>query len=164
MRYALVVAVALCGPQQVVAVTLEQVILHEHPLFKPREAHLTVGRDGRVYLACWGVSATPYGYVMRLSRDGKDRFGAEVVAAAFNATANKDGTLATANPGYGGHKVAVYGPSFRVRGGVDDFAPDHGPAHVEAGEGGDFYGLDHHRARIVRVSPAGRLVKVYSLP
>src|SRR5262249_49834558 len=138
----------LCGPLTLAlpgasrAVTLEQVILHEHPLFKPREAPLTVGRDGRVYMACWGVSATPYGYVMRLSRDGKDRFGAEVVAAAFNATANKDGALATANPGYGGHKVAVYGPSYQFRGGVDDFEHDYRPAHVEAGAGGGFFGPD----------------------
>src|SRR5262245_17407859 len=123
MRWArlqfLCLPLVLAGPPRGLAAELEQVISHEHPLFKPREAHLTVGRDGRVYLACWGVSATPYGYVMRLSRDGKERSGAEVVAAAFNATANRDGTVATANPGYGGHKVAVYGPSFRVRGGVD---------------------------------------------
>jgi len=44
---------------------------------------------------------------------------------------------------------------------VDDFE---NPAHVEAGEGGDFYGLDPHRMQIVRVSPRARHLKTYSLP
>src|SRR5690348_12463315 len=38
------------------AADLEQVVTHEHPLFKPAEAHLTVGRDGRAYLAPWGLT------------------------------------------------------------------------------------------------------------
>jgi len=31
------------------------------------------------------------------------------------------------------------------------------PAHVEAGPGGDFYALDQHRDRIVRLSSAGKV-------
>jgi outer membrane protein assembly factor BamB len=155
---------ALSVPGRGVAVELEQVISHEHPLFNPREAHLTVGRDGRAYLACWGTSGGRHqGFVLRLGRDGEDKVGAEVLLA-FNATANKDGILATASPGPGGHQVAVYDPSFRARGGVDDFEPDHAPGHVEAGAGGDFYGLDAHRMRVVRVSPAGKQVRAYALP
>jgi outer membrane protein assembly factor BamB len=144
---------------------LEQVVTHEHPLFKPREARLTVGRDGRVYLANWGVSSRPYGFVLRLDREGKDRVGAEVVAAAFNATANKDGVMATANPVYGGHQVAVYDPAFRALGGVADFDPNSAsPVHVEAGAGGDFYGLDPARMQVVRLSPTARQLKTYPLP
>jgi hypothetical protein len=151
-------------PGRAAAVELEQVVTHEHPLFKPREAHLTVGRDGKVYLACWGLTGgRPYGFVLRLSREGKDKFGAEVLPACFSATANQDGVMATANPSYGGHQVAVYDPPFHVRGGVKDFEQDHNPAHVEAGAGGDFFGLDNHRWQVVRVSPAGRQVKTYPL-
>src|SRR5262245_59782494 len=147
------------------AAQLEQVISHEHPLFKPGEAHLTVGRDGRVYLANLGVSGPrPYGFVLRLSRDGKEKVGAEVVAAAFSATANRDGVMATANPSYGGHRVAVYRPAFRLLGGVADFEEDHNPGHVEAGAGGDFYALDTHRRRVVRHTPAARHVATYPLP
>jgi outer membrane protein assembly factor BamB len=146
------------------AVELEQVITHESPLFKPAEAHLTVGRDGRVYLACVGNGASgPYGFVLRLGRDGKDKFGAEVLPA-FAAAVNKDGVLATASPGAGGHRVAVYDSSFRVHGGVDDFDQDRAPGHVEAGAGGDFYGLDGQRMRVVRVSAAGKQVRAYAIP
>src|SRR5262249_41649890 len=120
---------ALSVPGRGAPVELEQVITHEHPFFKPREAHLTIGRDGKVYLAGWGLTAgRPYGFVLRISREGKDTFGAEVLPC-WSATANKDGVMATASPGYGGHQVAVYDPSFRGRGGVDDFE---NPAHVEA--------------------------------
>ena len=38
------------------------------------------------------------------------------------------------------------------------------PAHVEAGASGDFYGLDQYRLRVVRVSPAGKLVQAYRFP
>jgi outer membrane protein assembly factor BamB len=146
------------------AETLEKVITHEHPLFRPRDAHLTVGRDGKAYLSNLGTTAgRHFGFVLRLSRDGKDRFGTEVLLA-FNATANKDGLLATASPGPGGHRLALYGPSYRLRGGVDDFEHDHNPGHVEAGTSRDFYGLDSHRRRVMRVSPAGKLVRAYALP
>jgi outer membrane protein assembly factor BamB len=148
------------------AVELEQVITHETPLFKPREARLTVGRDGRVYLANWGMTgARPYGFVLRLDREGKEKVGAEVVAATFNATAKRDGVMATANPVYGGHQVAVYDPAFGPRGGVADFDPNSAsPVHVEAGAGGDFYGLDAARMRVVRLSPDARPLATYPLP
>src|SRR5262245_27390247 len=160
----LLALVAFCLAGQGRAAELEQVISHEHPFLKPREAHLTVGRDGRVYLAGWGLTGgRPYGFVLRLGREGKDKFGAEVLPT-WSATANKDGVMATASAGYGGHKVAVYDPSFRARGGVADFEEYHNPVHVEAGAGGDFYGLDTHRRQVVRVSPAARQVKTYPLP
>src|SRR5262249_17214097 len=155
---------ALALPCSAWAETFDKVLPHENPLFKPREAHLTVGRDGRVYLSNWGLTAgRPYGFVLRLNWEGKDKFGAEVLPC-WSATANKDGVMATARPGYGGHKVPVYDPSFRVRGDVDDFEKDYNPGHVEAGAGGDFYGLDTRRRQVVRLSPAARHVKTYPLP
>src|SRR5262245_25401766 len=156
---------ALGLPDRAIATELEQIVTHEHPLFKPGEAHLTVGGDGRVYLAGGGMTgARPYGFVLRMNRDGTNKVGAEVVASAWSATANKDGLSATASPGYGGHQVAVYDPSFRAVGGVPDFEEYHNPVHVEAGASGDFFGLDNHRRQVVRVSPAARHVKTYPLP
>ena len=38
------------------------------------------------------------------------------------------------------------------------------PASVEAGAGGDFYALDHHRDRILRIDANGKIVKAYALP
>lgn len=156
----------LCFPGQAVGADLEQIISHEHPLFKASEARLTVGQDGRVYLSHPGKSGGGhYGFVLRLTREGKDKFGSEVVPYSYNATANRDGVMATANPGPGGHRVAVYDPHFRLSGVVDDFDRDgHTPTHVEAGSGGDFYGLDQNRSQIVRGSPAAKQVKVYPLP
>jgi hypothetical protein len=99
-----------------------------------------------------------------MSRDGKDKFAAEVVGAASSATANSAGVMATASPGSGGHQVALYDSSFRFRSGIADFEEYHNPVHVEAGASGDFYGLDTHRVQIVRVTAAGKQVKSYSLP
>src|SRR5262249_47223836 len=107
----LVLALSVAGSAQ--GETLEKVILRENPLFKASEAHLMIGRDGKVYLSNWGLTAgRPYGFVLRISRGGKDKFRAEVLPC-WSATANKDGVMATASPGYGGHQVAVYDPSVR---------------------------------------------------
>src|SRR5437762_1841115 len=48
-------------------VSLERIISREHPAFDARTARLTVGRDGRVYLASGGNATC---YVLRLDRDG----------------------------------------------------------------------------------------------
>jgi outer membrane protein assembly factor BamB len=166
-RIATVLAVGLaasCFPERSAAVDLEQVVSHENPLFKAREAHLTVGRDGRVYIGIAGFSSRHYAFVLRLNRQGTDRFGAEVVAGAHNATANKDGVLATASAGPGGHRLVVYDPSFQVRGSVADFEETYNPRHVEAGPSGDFYGLDTMRFQIIRVSPAARVRRTHPIP
>src|SRR5262249_27723338 len=122
------VLLSLGLPGRAPAADLEQVISHEHPFFKPPEARLTVGRDGRVYLAVDGKSGRVYGFVLRLTREGKEKFGAEGFpaqgGAADNPTANKDGGMAQASPVYGGHKVALYDVRYRLLGGVDDFDPN----------------------------------------
>src|SRR5262249_25505238 len=54
---------------------------------------------------------------------------------------------------------------FRLRGSVGGFDPaGQNPTHVEAGAGGDFYGLDMSRWEIVRLGRAARRVKTYPLP
>src|SRR5262249_46136194 len=123
-------------------VRVEQVLHREHPAFRVSSARLTVGKDGRVYLASPGNGE---GYVLRLDRDGKHRFGGTAVYAIGNVTANADGVVATANAHFA-HKVTLYGPDLRVRGAVEEFLNNDtvgwsAPPHVEAGASGDFYGL-----------------------
>src|SRR5262245_41932931 len=117
---ALVAALALCCPRQAVAVTLEQVISHENALFKAEIARLTVGRDGVVYLAHPGKSSRMYGFVLRMSRTGGEKVGAEM-PFGDNATANRDGVMAVAQPAYGGARVGLYDGQFRSLAGVGGF-------------------------------------------
>ncbi len=139
------------------AVSLERIVSREDPKFDCTQAAMTVGFDGNVYLA-------NNGYLLRLSRDGKQKFGGDVVQNGLrNATANADGIIATANAHFQ-HSLNFYSSSINRLTGYDDFVfkdfydvPD----HVEAGVSGDFYSIDEHRQRIVRISPAGKLVKVY---
>jgi hypothetical protein len=146
-------------------VTVEKVLSREHPAFDAATARLTVGRDGMVYLAS-GRNADSY--VLRVSRDGKDRFGGTVVYALHNATATADGVVATAN-GHFAHKVALYDRSLKPTGELADFLNSDAlgwsaPPHVEAGASGDFYGLDHSRDRIVRLDARGKQLKAYPIP
>jgi outer membrane protein assembly factor BamB len=159
-----VAVLVLCWPGRCGAVQLEQVISHEDPLFRPEIARLIVGRDGVVYLANPGKSSRMYGFVLRMSRQGLDRVGAEM-PFGDNATANADGVMALAQPGYGGSRVALYDRRFRALGGVGGFDPNsHSPTHVEASASGDFYGLDDQRRRVVRLGPTGKRIRSYSLP
>lgn len=155
----LLAALALSAP-----VALEQIVSREHPSFRQASARLTVGRDGLVYLASGGNNS----YVLRVGRDGKGRFGGAVVYAMHNATASKDGTVATANAHFA-HKVTLYDRQLKQTAALDDFLNNDAvgwsaPAHVEAGASGDFYGLDHARDRIVRFDARGKQLKAYAIP
>jgi outer membrane protein assembly factor BamB len=146
-------------------VALEQVISREHPQFNAAQAKLAVGGDGLVYLGSIGPDNTAY--VLRMTREGGDKYGAAVTYALANAAANKDGVLATAN-GHFAHKVALYDRTFKPSAEAADFlVGDHvgwdAPPHVEAGESGDFYGVDQHRDRILRISPLGKVIKAYPI-
>jgi hypothetical protein len=133
-------------------VELEQIISREDPFFRCQEARLVVGRDGKVYLCSGGNRS----FVLRLGLDGSGKSGGAVEYAAHSATANRDGVVATAN-GHFAHKVALYGPDFARGGAADEFLVNDqvgwdAPAHVEAGAGGDFYAIDQHRDRILKVT------------
>src|SRR5262249_58576560 len=126
----------------------------EHRAFNAANARLSVGRDGMVYLPSGG---SPSSYVLRLSRDGKSRFGSVVVYAAHNATANADGAVATANAHFA-HKVTLYDRALKQTGAVDDFLNNDkvgwsAPAHVEAGRSPDAYAAAPHPARSRRPPP-----------
>src|SRR5262249_39678328 len=107
------------------------------------------------------------GYVLRVAPDGKERFGGAVGYALTGVAAGKDGTLATSEAHFS-HRVAFWGRDFAALGQgpgflVSDVVPWNAPAEVEAGDDGDFYGVDQHRLRILRVRPPDKLATSYSL-
>jgi outer membrane protein assembly factor BamB len=153
---------AVAGAQDP-SITVEQIISRENPDFSV-DAPMTVGRDGRVLLASGGNRS----FVLRFEPDGSGKAGGPVTYACANAASNADGILATAS-GHFAHKVTLYDRSFRELAHVDDFLVNDrvgwdAPAHVESGQGGDFYAIDQHRDRVVRISPAGKVVTSYAIP
>ncbi len=144
-------------------VLLEQIISREDARFSCAPASLNVGRDGLVYLASGGNTS----YVLRLGRDGKGKYGQPIVYAAKNAAANADGVIASAN-GHFAHKVTIYDRQIQQTTEVTDFLVNDqagwdAPAEVEAGAAGDFYGIDQHRDRILRINPAGKVVRAFAI-
>jgi len=149
----------------IVQIELEQIISREDPKFNCERASLTIGRDGMVYLTSAGQDN---GYILRVSRDGRDKLGGASVPAIHNATADADGLIASSN-GHFSHQVAIYDPEFRKVNAVTDFLVNDqvgwdAPASVEVDAGGDFYALDHHRDRILRINAEGKIVQAHALP
>jgi len=140
-------------------VKLTQILSREHPNFPKTGGVMTVGDDGNVYIA--GTT-----YVLRVSRDGK-KIGGTVERALTGLAANKDGVLATSNAHFS-KSVNLYDSHFIALGslggftGNDEFGWD-GPGTIEAGASGDFYALDQHVNRIVRLNAAGKNVLSYPL-
>jgi outer membrane protein assembly factor BamB len=142
------------------ATALIRYVSREDPLLNVQAARMAVGRDGRVYLRSDK-------YVLRVDRDGTGKLGGEVTYALTAATANADGVIATGNAHFS-HSVNLWSPGFERLGTVRDFLNNDqveyfAPGDVQAGSGGDFYGLDQNRNRIVRVAAPDRLVTAYSL-
>ena len=154
------------------AVTLEQTISRETPLHDNAAAEMTVGRDGMIYLSS-RASGQYNGYVVRMTRDGKEKTGGDVGAQTGNVAVNKDGILAAANQHFTA-AVGLYDREFNRFAEVKEFkawVPEFGegsgynsPTRVLAAPSGDFYALDVFRDNIVRVSPTGRVVRKYPIP
>jgi outer membrane protein assembly factor BamB len=147
------------------AVTLERIVSREDPKFNCAAAVMTVGRDGNVYLSSVIQDG---GYILRVSRDGTQKLGGDAVYAMSNATANAEGVIASANAHFN-HSVNLYDPTFKKFASCSEFLVNdtvqwNAPARVEAGASGDFYGLDQHRSRILRIRPDGKVKQVYALP
>jgi WD40 repeat protein len=145
-------------------VVLEQVISRHDPHFDVARARLSVGRDGNIYLANGGSNG---GYVLRVSPDGRERSGGVVGYSTQAVAANKEGTIATAE-GHFAHRVAFWGKGATALGHVPDFLVSdvvqwNAPSDVSAGLSGDFYGVDQHRLRVLRMSSPDKLAEAYSL-
>jgi len=144
---------------------LQQIISREDPKFNCARASLTIGRDGMVYLTSAGHDS---GYILRVSRDGRDKLGGESVPAIHNATADAGGLIA-ASHGHFSHQAAIYDKEFHKTQAVTDFLVNDevgwdAPGSVEAGTSGDFYGLDQHRNRILQLNADSKIIKAYPLP
>ncbi|MCY3024134.1 MAG: hypothetical protein NTW87_34590, partial [Planctomycetota bacterium] len=159
-------SLGLCGETVPAGgVRLEQVISREDVNFNCRSAVMSAGRDGKLYFSC---VAHDLGFALRVSLDGKEKYGKKIVYAISNVTANADGVVASAN-GHFAHKVTLYNAALDQTGEVTDFlvsdsAGWDAPAHVEAGASGDFYGVDQHRNRIVRLAPSAKVARIYPIP
>lgn len=148
------------------AVTVEQIVPRENPSFNPRQSTLTTGKDGLVYLTSPGPNDTAW--TLRMAPDGTARTGGQVVYAIADITANTDGVMASAN-GHFAHKVTLYDRNFQNLAEQPDFLVSDtvgwdAPRWVEAGASGDFYGIDQHRDRILRISPEGKIRQAYTVP
>ncbi|MBM4069940.1 MAG: WD40 repeat domain-containing protein [Planctomycetes bacterium] len=146
------------------AVDIVQILSREDPAFRAETARLAVGRDGMIYLISGGNDS----YVLRLGHDGKGKFGGKVVYAANSATANSAGVVATANAHFA-HKVQLYDLALQQFGESAEFLVNDqvgwdAPAHVEAGVSGDFYAIDQHRDRILRINATGKLLRAIAVP
>jgi hypothetical protein len=163
-RIVVCVALLLTTGRPAAAVELRQVISREHPAIQGTGQGLAVGRDGFVYVS--GVKGGD-GYVLRISRDGSQKFGTTTTYAITGVAARADGTLATSNAHFA-KSVSLYDKTGRELGKVGGFTGNDavgwdGPGTIEVGVSGDFFALDQHASRIVRVNSAAEIVRSYPL-
>lgn len=161
----LLVTTLFIPPCSALAVELRQVVSREHPAIRGTGEKLSVGRDGNVYVT--GDDAQG-GYVLRISRDGRQKFGCTTTYAITAVAAREDGVFATSNAHFA-KSVSLYDPNGRERGKVPGFTGNDqvgwdGPGTLEVGSSGDFFALDQHVGRIVRINTAAEIVRSYPLP
>ena len=166
MRKASIVLALALAAGAAGAASLEKVISLEDLRFDPAKASVTAGLDGRVYLT--GFEGR-IGYVMSMKLDGSDHRDGDTVYALKNATANRDGLIATAN-GHFSHSVNLYNQAFELQASNKDFknGDDVGdwsaPSRVVAAPSGDFYALDHNLQQVIRLDSRAKVRDVYKLP
>ena len=146
------------------AVELRQVISREHPAIQGTGAGLAIGRDGFVYI--YGGQQNT-GYVLRVGRDGSQKFGMPTTYAVTGVAANADGITATSNAHFA-KSVNVYGRLGESLGTVGGFTGNDnvgwdGPGAIEVGSSSDFFSLDQYANRVVRVSPDAKIVRSYPI-
>lgn len=154
---------ALNNLKPATAVTVEQIISRENPSFTPERAQLSKGLDGKVYLVTGGNTS----WVLRMMPDGSQKTGGQVDYAASAVTASSTGQIA-ASHGHFAHKVGLYHPTFARQFENGDFLVSDAvgwdaPRWVEAAPSGDFYAVDQHRDRILRLTPTGKIRQAYAV-
>jgi len=164
--FRLTLTLVLLCPALSSAVELIQRVSREHPAFRLDTAHLAVGRDGNVYLI--GSGDNSGSYVIRTSPNGERKTGGKVVYAGTSVAANRDGIFATGNAHFS-HSVNLYDAHFQSIGSINEFLNNdtvgwNAPTSVECGTSGDFYALDNHRQRILRISSSGKQLATFKLP
>jgi WD40 repeat protein len=161
----LCVLILMIAPGPVRAVDLRQVVSREHPAIQGTGQGLAVGQDGCVYVSGVGEQG---GYVLRISRDGLQKFGMTTNYAITGVAARADGILATSNAHFA-KSVSLYSREGIELGKVPGFTGNDqvgwdGPGTLEVGASGDFYALDQHVNRIVRINSAAEIVRSYPMP
>jgi len=148
------------------AVTLEQVISRENPNLHvgSNGARLFVGKDGLVYVANGG---NPSGFVARLHADGSAKTGCEISYATTGLAVNADGVIANTAAHFT-HAVNFINAGFKQYLVNNDFLVSDAvgwdaPGWIEAGDSGDFYALDQHRNRILRLTIEGKVVAIFPM-
>ena len=144
---------------------LRHVVSREHPAIQGTGQGLTVGQDGNVYVT--GVDDQG-GYVLRVSRDGTQKFGATTTYAITGVAARADGVFATSNAHFA-KSINISDPLGKPLAKLGGFTGNDevgwdGPGTLEVGASGDFFALDQHAKRVVRVNIAGEIVRTYPLP
>jgi hypothetical protein len=144
---------------------LDQIISREDPSFICADAKMQVGLDGMVYFASH-VGETSCG--LRIDRDGHDKLSGALLPSPEAIIANAQGLIGVANCHFQ-KSIAIYDRRWGALAKQSDFLIGDNvgfdaPGDVQAGESGDFYGLDQHRSRILRISPTGKIVAVCTLP
>ncbi len=164
IRIVLFALLATCATQAAEE-TLEKNISLEDPGFNCQRAVMTAGRDGKVYLLSGKVGNS---HLIQMNPDGSEQVGIHGDSAPTNATANASGWIISGHA-HLVHKITIRNPKFEVKAEFKDFSCSDklgwdAPAHVEAGASGDFYVLDQHRDRILRIDANCKILRTIPLP
>ena len=155
---ALVIALVL-SVSCAAGVTLEQMVSRENASFQGTGQRLTVGQDGKVYI----ISGTAY--LMRMNADGSDKMGFKIPLMARCTAVNSKGLIAV-GCGHMSPAVNVLDTQVRAIGKVREFINDDklgwgDPADLTVGASGDFYVIDQHRNRILRIKAPQEVATVF---
>lgn len=142
------------------AVTVEKLISREVPDMRVTGDSLTLGRDGRVYMARGS-------YIMRFDADGSNKTGGKAGRANDAAAVNKDGVIAVASA-HMSMSVRMLTPQFEEFASIREFLGNdqlgwNSPCDMQTGPSGEFYAPDQHRERIVRISANGKVLGKHSI-
>ena len=108
------------------------------------------------------------GYALRIARDGTAKFGQPLGrSATVGVAANAAGVVATAHAHFN-HAIVFRDAMLKPTAEQADFAVGDAigwdaPGAIEVGASGDFYAVDQHRDRILRLAPDGRIVTAFAI-
>ena len=149
-------------------VTVEQVIPHENKALalNSSSSTLTVGRDGLVYIAN-GNHDSLGGYMLKMNLDGSGKVGAPMSYAMSGIAVNQNSVVAISSAHFT-RRVTLFDKNLREYGFVNEFLVSDAvgfdaPGAVAVGESGDFYAIDQHRNRVLRITPSNRVVGNYTM-
>lgn len=123
----------------------------EHPSFNHQQLLLTVGRDGRLYMASWIQHQGSY--CLRLDLDGGNRGGTVMGNSVFCVAANKDGTMFALHAEWDEQWISIHDGNFN-----QTYTRSYPLGHegVAVGASGDFYVRSND---FIRIAPDGHEVQ-----